>query len=76
MGAGGAPEGGGATRADATVLAEVLALRTILLNLHFHLCSGVSVTADTMRLLIERADREKRQQAASRLVADRRGHEA
>jgi hypothetical protein len=26
-----------------TVLAEVLALRTILLNLHFHLCSGASV---------------------------------
>ena len=57
---------------DATVLAEVLALRTILLNLHFHLCSGASVDADTMRQLIERADRDKRQQAESRLVADRR----
>src|SRR5262249_35767751 len=27
---------------DATVLAEVIALRTILLNLHFHLCSGAA----------------------------------
>jgi len=34
--------------ADATVLAEVLALRAILLNLHFHLCSGAAVTAETM----------------------------
>ena len=30
--------------ADATVLAELLALRAILLNLHFHLCSGAPVT--------------------------------
>lgn len=57
---------------DDAVLAEVLALRTILLNLHFHLCSGAPVTADTMRQLIERADREKQQQAATRLAADRR----
>ena len=28
-------------RADSIVLAELLALRTILLNLHFHLCSGL-----------------------------------
>ncbi len=55
-----------------TVLAEVLALRAILLNLHFHLCSGAPVTADTMRQLIERADREKHQQAESRLATNRR----
>ena len=54
---------------DATVLAEVLALRTILLNLHFHLCSGTTVTADTMQRLIERADQDKRQQAEARLAA-------
>lgn len=58
---------------DATVLAEVLALRTILLNLHFHLCSGTPVTAETMQRLIDRADQEKRQQAEARLAAsDRR----
>ena len=54
---------------DATVLAEVLALRTILLNLHFHLCSGTTVTAETMQRLIERADQDKRQQAEVRLAA-------
>jgi hypothetical protein len=53
--------------ADATVLAEVLALRTILLNLHFHLCSGAAVTTETMQRLIERADQDKRQQAEVRL---------
>jgi len=53
--------------ADATVLAEVLALRTFLLNLHFHLCSGAAVTAETMQRLIERADQDKHQQADARL---------
>jgi hypothetical protein len=53
--------------ADATVLAEVLALRAILLNLHFHLCSGAEVTAETMQRLIERADQNKHQQAEARL---------
>ena len=55
--------------ADATLLAEVLALRTILLNLHFHLCRGTTITAETMQRLIERADGEKRQQAEARLAA-------
>jgi hypothetical protein len=36
-----------ASPVDSVVLAELLALRTILLNLHFHLCSGSPVTADT-----------------------------
>jgi hypothetical protein len=52
---------------DAILLAEVLALRTILLNLHFHLCSGTTVTAETMQRLIERADQEKQQKAEARL---------
>jgi hypothetical protein len=55
--------------ADSVVLAELLALRTILLNLHFHMCSGAIVTAETMQRLIERADQEKRQQAEVRLTA-------
>ena len=54
---------------DATLLAELLALRNILLNLHFHLCSGTTVTAETMQRLIERADQDKRQQAEARLAA-------
>lgn len=48
---------------NSVVLAELLALRTILLNLHFHLCSGTPVTAETMQRLIERADQDKRRQA-------------
>lgn len=54
---------------EATVLAEVLALRAILLNLHFHVCSGAAVTAEAMQRLIERADQDKRQQAEARLAA-------
>jgi hypothetical protein len=57
---------------DATVLAEVLALRTILLNLHFQLCSGAAVTAETMQHLIERADQDKYPQAETRLTAPTR----
>jgi len=55
--------------AEPVVLAEVLALRTILLNLHFSMCSGTSVTADTMQRLIERADQEKQRLADARLAA-------
>ena len=58
-----------ASPVDSVVLAELLALRTILLNLHFHLCSGSPVTADTMQRLIERADQDKQQQAETRLTA-------
>lgn len=59
--------------ADSTVLAELLALRAILLNLHFHLCSGTPLTAETMQRWIERADQDKSRLAAARLAgADRR----
>jgi hypothetical protein len=56
-----------------TLLAELLALRTIVLNLHFALCSGESVSADTMQRLIERADQEKAQRARERLTPRRNG---
>jgi len=55
--------------AEPVVLAEVLALRTILLNLHFSVCHGTPVTADTMQRLIERADQEKQRLADARLAA-------
>ena len=58
-----------ASPADSLVLAELLALRTILLNLHFHLGSGTPVAAETMQRLIERADQDKYQQAEARLTA-------
>jgi hypothetical protein len=58
--------------ADSIVLAELLALRTILLNLHFHLGSGTPIAAETMQQLIERADQDKYQQAEARLTAANR----
>ena len=61
-----------ASPTDSIVLAELLALRTILLNLHFHLCNGAPVTTETMQRLIERADEDKRQQAEARLTTGRR----
>ena len=60
--------------ADAFVLAELLALRTILLNLHFNLCSGTPVTAEAMQRLIERADQDKHHQARARLATPDGGH--
>ena len=45
---------------DQVLLAEILALRTIVLNLHFALAAGETATADAMRRLIERADEDKK----------------
>ena len=55
--------------AEPVLLAELLALRTILLNLHFAVCSGEPVTADMMRRLIDRADQDKIQHAHERLAS-------
>lgn len=52
---------------ESIVLAELLALRTILLNLHFAVCAGERITAETMHRLIDRADHEKTEQARARL---------
>jgi len=51
------------------LLAELLALRAILLNLHFVVCSGEPVTVDMMRRLIDRADQDKIQHAHERLAS-------
>ena len=51
------------------VLAEVVALRTILLNLHFALATGDTPTADAMQRLIERADQDKIRKAQERLAS-------
>jgi hypothetical protein len=55
--------------ADPILLAELLALRAILLNLHFAVCCGEPVTAESMRRLIERADQDKVQHAHERLAS-------
>jgi hypothetical protein len=53
---------------EQTVLAEVLALRTILLNLHFAVSQGQALTAEEMQRLIERADQSKLSKARQRLA--------
>ena len=50
------------------LLAEVLALRTILLNLHFAVSTSAPPTVEVMRQLIDRADREKLKKAQERLA--------
>ena len=53
---------------EQTVLAELLALRTILLNLHFAVSQGQTLTAEEMQQLIERADQNKLSKARQRLA--------
>ena len=50
------------------VLAELLAVRTIVLNLHFALASGDTPTVEAMQRLIDRADRDKLGKAQERLT--------
>jgi hypothetical protein len=56
------------TASEQTVLAEVLALRTILLNIHFAVSQGQTLTAEEMQQLIERADQNKLSKARQRLA--------
>ena len=53
---------------EQSVLAEVLALRTILLNMHFAMSQGQTLTAEEMQQLIERADQNKLSKARQRLA--------
>src|SRR5712692_11308253 len=53
---------------EQTVLAELFALRTILLNMHFAVSQGQTLTAEDMRRLIERADQNKLSKARQRLA--------
>ena len=53
---------------EQTVLAEVLALRTILLNVHFTVSQGQTLTGEEMQKLIERADQNKSSKARQRLA--------
>jgi len=53
---------------EQTVLAELLALRMILLNMHFAVSQGQALTAEEMQQLIERADQNKLSKARQRLA--------
>ncbi len=55
--------------AHRTILAEVLALRKILLNLQFTVAEGKPVTRDRMEAWIEEADANKGEKARARLTA-------
>jgi hypothetical protein len=54
-------------RAPETTLAEVLALRTIIINLHFALAHGQTFTEEDMQKLIDQADERKLQKARERI---------
>jgi hypothetical protein len=60
-----------AALAGRVTLAEVLALRSLLLNLHFRTAKGEPIPEPEMRALIERADGVKMQRARERLEAAR-----
>jgi len=53
---------------EQTLLAEVMALRTILLNALFKLAQGVALTTEELDLLIERADGERFERAQERVA--------
>ena len=55
--------------ADQVLLEEVLALRTILLNLQFAVAAGTPPNAEDMHQLIHRADADKAQKALDRLTS-------
>lgn len=62
-------EGRKPTVIEETVLAETLALRTILLNAFYKLAQGGKLTEDEMQAIIERADAAKAAKASERLGA-------
>ncbi len=66
-----------ATSTDETLLAEGLALRTILLNLFYDLANGENVTATRMQELIAKADGKKKRKLwpGSSLISSRGPHD-
>ena len=62
-----------ASSTEETVIAEVLALRTILLNALFRIAQGEKLTADEMQKLIERADAGKTEKAREKLAGKAAG---
>lgn len=54
------------------LLAEVLALRMIVINLHYVVATSGAPTTEEMQRLVDRADQDKSQRAEERLTAARR----
>ena len=53
---------------DAVLLAEFLALRAIVLTLHFAVAAGETLTAEAMQRLIDHVDQDKRLKAHEHLA--------
>ena len=66
-----AAEGESGQAPDGVVLAELLALRAVLLNVMFRTANGDGLSQEEMRQLIERADRDKHKRAEAALDASR-----
>jgi hypothetical protein len=62
------PSTGEAGTGGHVLLGELLALRTILLNLVFSIAKGEPLTPEQMQALIERADTDKARRAMEKLV--------
>jgi hypothetical protein len=58
---------------EETLVSELLALRTIVLNLQVAHLRGDRLTTEMVQQLIDRADQEKLRKARERLGLDRRG---
>jgi hypothetical protein len=58
-----------APRADQVLLAEVLALRAIVLHIQVAVNAGETLTTEHLQRLIERADHDKIRKAQERLVS-------
>ena len=69
-------EGDSPTEVDKALLAEILALRMILLNLHFCVARGEAMTSEEMQTIIDRADQAKARKAEERLASVSKGNEA
>ena len=65
------PVAGSGVDSGEVALGEILALRSLLLNLHFRAAKGEPVAEAEMRGLIERADETKMQRARERMEAVR-----
>jgi hypothetical protein len=65
------PRSGESGTGAEVLLGELLALRTISINLLFSLANGKPVTPEAMKELIERADGDKERRAVERLTAMR-----
>jgi DNA-binding SARP family transcriptional activator len=65
------PAAGSGVDSGEVALGEILALRSLLLNLHFRAAKGEPLVEAEMRGLIERADGSKMERARERMAAVR-----